>query len=333
MQLIPSQREPARRGFTLIELMVVLTIIVILVSLSVGAIVRIVNLQQRRNTEQLVHKLDGALMRQWNAVIAQAKNEQPNPIALRLAGADSTYATPMVPTDPQAANRAKVIHVLMSLRREFPVNFAEIQPYTMPGVPYIFAPNQAYVKALPPVATWPGYTAAQQSSACLYLALKQRRAGAEFDPDTALSSKELAADANGVRGMVDAWGNSIIFSRWPVGLNTLYTWPAGPGGTLPDGYGTVLTLTPPAPPPLADPQDPEWLLTQTAWLTWLTSPNQAGFVLALNLIVGYPATGVLLPGANMQYKMTPVIMSYGGNGKFDGTLTGGDDLINYQLRQ
>src|SRR5205823_13346932 len=120
----PSSKEPramrhvtrpthalARRGFTLVELIVVLAIMLILVSLSVSAVMKMIAYQQNRNTEQSIVKLDQAFQKQWRAVIDTAKTEQPNPIAQFFSNGDD--------------RRARVLHVLMSLRREFPTTFAE----------------------------------------------------------------------------------------------------------------------------------------------------------------------------------------------------------------
>ncbi|HKI32111.1 MAG TPA: prepilin-type N-terminal cleavage/methylation domain-containing protein, partial [Gemmataceae bacterium] len=210
---IRPTRTSARCGFTLIELLIVVTIILVLVSLSVAGVMKVLNLQQRRNTEQTVSKLDKGLAQQWKAVIDTAKTEQVNPIAQGLAGNDAL-----------GNNRARVIHILMCLRREFPTNFTEAtQTLNWPGVGS-FAPNPAYVRALSGAsAASLGRPPEDQSSACLYLALKQRRRGIDFDPDTGLSSGELYDRFNdGLKEISDGWQRTsnpsipIIFNRWPA---------------------------------------------------------------------------------------------------------------------
>ncbi len=215
--MVRSNRPPrpsARGGFTLIELVVVVGIILVLVSLSIGAVMRVVNIQQRRNTEATILKVDHAFQVQWKAVIDLAKTEQVNPIATALAGGDD--------------RRARVIHILMCLRREFPISFQEAtQTISMPNVG-TFPPNQAYVLALQNYTlanNWGGRGVLDQSSACLYLALKQHRSGVGFDPDTGLTAgQEVVDPANdGVKEIIDGFPSQtnapfqpIVFNRWPA---------------------------------------------------------------------------------------------------------------------
>jgi hypothetical protein len=284
------------------------------------------NYQQRKNTEQTVSKVSKGAGQQWKAVIDTAKSEDVssvNPIAMQLAGNDGLANT-----------RAKVIHVLMSLRREFPTSFAEAtQTVNWPGVG-TFAPNPVYVKALSGAsAASLARSPEDQSSACLYLALKQRRRGAEFDPDTGLSSGEVFDPFNdGLKEIADGWqrpGLPIIFNRWPCaqGTGLAATYGVGVGAIAPNGpfFGVAQSYSTSAP---SDPQDPEGLLANAAWLTWLQNSNNVN---NFNTYVGYPGPGVALPGSNQQYKMTPVILSLGSNGKYDGNATNSDDIINFQL--
>jgi prepilin-type N-terminal cleavage/methylation domain-containing protein len=293
-----------RHGFTAVEMIVVVTIILVLVSLSAGAIIKVLLYQQRRTTEQTVSKVSMAFNQHWKAVIDAAKTEQINPIAGYLANGDE--------------RRARVIHILMCLRRDFPMTFVQATlPVSMKdsqGNLLTFGPNPAYVTALQGV-NQANYNGEQQSSACLYLALKQRRMGSNFDPDTGLSSQEVV-DVGGIKLIADSWGQPIVLNRWPAA----------------NGYGSPLlnpggpqNFNPSAP---ADSQDPEGLLANSGWLNWVQKNNYFYVTNQVNylLCVDYP-----LGGAGQQYKLTPVIMSLGQNGKDDGNSSGSDDILNLQL--
>jgi len=300
-------RRPARGGFTLIELAIVIGIILVLISLSVGAVMKALNIQQRRNTEQTILKTDKALQGQWKAVIDQAKTEQVNAIAAYLSNGDD--------------RRARVIHILMCLRREFPINFQEAtQTINFPNVG-TFGPNQAYVRALSNAsAASLARSPEDQSSACLYLTLKQTRGSITFDPDTGLAAGQELIDpfSDGIKEIADGFSSQsnapfqpIIFNRWPAA----------------NGYGSpVLNLNGPQafnPRSPADTEDPEGLLVnQTTWMGNLTVLQQQQLLTAFQTYVTYP-----LGGQGLQYRLTPVIMSKGT----DGVHNTADDLYNFQL--
>jgi prepilin-type N-terminal cleavage/methylation domain-containing protein len=274
-QATRPRRRPARRGFTLVEMLVVLAIIVVIASLGLGAFFKARDMQMKRNTEATIQVCNGGLTGQYSAVLDTAKTESINPTAQALSGGDD--------------RRARVIHILMALKREFPTSFAEARA----------GGNQAYVRALQNAK--PGRSPEEEASACLYLALKQRRRGVDFDPETALSKVELRDTfGDGIKEIVDGWGRPIYLVRWPSNVPALN--PAGPQAFNPANP--------------SDKEDPEGVLTKADWLA------QTPLVNAFNQAVGYP-----LGGAGKQYNLTPVIMSKGANGvAFDN-----DDIYSFQL--
>jgi type II secretory pathway pseudopilin PulG len=312
--VVRSHRRLVRRGFTLLELFVVVGIILALVSLSLVAVLKTQNYQQRRNTETEISKLDQAVQRRMKRVIDIAKSETPHPIAQTLSNGDP--------------RRAQVIHVLMSLKREFPTSFQEaINPVPTVGNFQGFAANQAIVRALPPGATWATtYSSPEkQASVCLYLTLKLSSRGGDFDPDTGLSSQEVFSDSNGAKMILDAWGNPISFMRWPVAIN----WP-----TPSIVYGTQQFFSLNNPP---DKEDPEGMLDSNWWLWVQQQPQNTNIALQASKIFSnapgaYPwaVSTALYPvptSGGQQYLLTPVIYSAGS----DGTLWTRDDIYNFQL--
>jgi hypothetical protein len=290
--MVRYNRRQLRRSFTLLELLVVVGIILALVSLSAVAVLKTLGYQQRRNTETLISKLDQAFKKQWLRVIDMAKTEQPNSTEMAMANNDSRYA--------------QVIHVKLRLMQMFPTSFAEALKGPAP-----LGPNRAYVSALQTIQT--GRTWQDESSACLYLILKQSVRGGDFDPDTGLSSQEVRAPlSDGIKEIYDSWGNPIVFARWPGFSPGNYPTAQAPPQPPWNDARKLLALQNPSGnpqgfPPSVDPVDPEGLLASTTWQNTMNA--------TLGMTCGqYYATNVHLLAPNATYNLTPLIISMGQDG-------------------
>jgi len=219
----------ARGGFTLIELLVVITIIGILMALTTAAIFRFIPAQQTDVTRKTIDKVRGALNKQMTAVFTVASKEQ-------IPAANYANLLMLANND---ARRARVIWIKLRLKQEFPMTYDEA---TNPGGSYI-SPKQSFVTALggrksanPPSPA--------ESGACLLIALGADR-GNTADTSSVLSAAEVRdSDGDGLKEVVDAWGNPLVFYRWPV--------------DNPDIQPKTSTVN-------ADPQDPDGFLLSGSW--------------------------------------------------------------------
>lgn len=310
--------RPARRdGFTVIELLVVISIIAVVASLSIGAVFTLRESQMKNFTEATVQKLASALDQQWKAVLDQANEETPAVWAMN----QSVSAL----TNQPDLRRSRVLHGKGKLRQEFPISFGQV--VTASGAPatITFAtgltlpPKQAYLQALNGVtsATEPAWS----SSAMLYMVLSQGRRGmAAAPPETLVDASAIqSATANGrtFSFFVDAWGNPLRFFAFPTGNDEIN----GPP------YVTMLASNPNQG---WDVQDPEDTLMSPAWTPALRNDFMAK-------IHALPAAGQNVRA----HHLIPVVAAAGKDGAWGidlitmGSPTGDstDNIYSYRLRR
>lgn len=262
-----SKLRAARRGFTLIELIVVMSILAVLVTLTVAAISKFTGGAQRSATRSTMQRLETMLRKQIETTNDRARKMAVPDVVLKFAG-----------DDPE---RAKVIWLKLKLRQKYPTTFAEVFNPIVPEVPRvqayveylrqhgITAANYNLVQAQGDLSKPAGWAAGAQSAVCFLMALR-------VGPD-AISEDELSIGGSTatvdftippptnlppgpfkVPCLVDAWGTPITFCRWPVGAATTGASPLYPGG-----YSMGYT----------DPQDPKGLLLAD-WLNLLPTLQQ-----------------------------------------------------------
>lgn len=217
----------ARQAFTLIEMLVVLTIIALLASITISAVFRLQSGQKESNTNTHLHKIDMMLMEQYKAAVAQIAKEDPPQVVKELTkNADGTYDIA----------RAKALHMKLRLRQEFPQNFGEVNTGVTLDLTagnvlisrYVYKGKQSYIAALKnpqttgaaPNFTYPELSAEAQSGAMLVLILSQGRGGVAINPEQIAPTILLDYPQNNnapniqLRVFRDEWGNQIGFRRF-----------------------------------------------------------------------------------------------------------------------
>jgi prepilin-type N-terminal cleavage/methylation domain-containing protein len=320
-----TKRSARRAGFTMVEMLVVVTIITILLSLSAAGVLKMIGVQQSSNTKSELTRLQGEFGKQWGAAAHKFQTETLPPPAATAAW--TTYTTVLLPIAGQgtagitdATARARVLWVKGRLKQTFPQTFSEAwNPAPFPALSYYT--NQ--LTALGYSATSPPTLPAQpfESSVCLLWALQRGESNVGVkveDLGVASSIRDFKVPAPApagttVKGLVDAWNQPIAFCRWPTGSTALGN-QSGPQM----GYN--------------DPGDPLGLLTNP---TWLASPAAANFPLIFHAQPANrqpDASGVSQP---LTYRIYPVIASPGPDRKLGldpttfTTQPGGFDTDNY----
>ena len=273
-----------RRGFTLVELLVVILIISVLVSLTAVGVFRLMGAQQNANTKSELTRVEDEFLKIYRAEVDKISKEtgpQTN-FVLTQAGGD--------------AGRAKVIYIKLRLAQTFPQTFAEAisPPAPLQADPYYHSVQNTGVLDLA------GYNATNtttpqpwESSALLLLALQRGVDGNGVKPeDLGVSSfvhNYPTPNGGTIQGLVDGWGNPLRFCRWPV-----YSTQLNPGGQPQAGDNN-------------DPVDPSGLLESTSWQQ---TAGYTWFVQTCHPVPQHPAGQ-----AATSYRVYPLIVSAGPDGK------------------
>lgn len=320
-----------RAAFTLVEILVVIAIIAILAALATWGVFAMIGAQQRRNTHTTMNVLNTILLARWNAVIEEAKKEQPSPQVAALAGGDP--------------ERAKVIWIKVRLVEAFPMRYEEVPPpsrpvgYTGPfTIVEMYIPNnrrKAHVEKY--YATVGGLTAGApgESSACLLMALRTQGDGSKLD-DQIKHAIGASDGTNQINVLNDGWGRPLAFYRFAWKDINLQN--ATPGGAATrfadpvDSYGKLITgqwynspIIPPATMSVRQMYE--------AQFHWVADPQ-------------LPAPPPLQPAPARALYVMPILVSAGRDGRLDLALdssrngydlsasgTGSaDNVFSFQLR-
>ncbi len=187
---IHSRRAPPR-GFTLVELLVVMVILSILSAMVLMALSNTQNAARDARTRGIITKLDALLMQKWE-----------------------TYQTRRVPLKPTGTSRTNIarqrVDALRDLMRlELPDQHADISsaPSVVSSRPAV---SSAYLKRYNNAS---GKTTNFEGAECLYLIV----AHGLNDPEalSQFSEAEIGDfDGDGLPEFLDGWGQPISFMRW-----------------------------------------------------------------------------------------------------------------------
>jgi prepilin-type N-terminal cleavage/methylation domain-containing protein len=205
------------RGFTLIELILVIGIILVLLALIIGAAMRGTAWVSQGNTERTFTKVTQRLNRHYATIAQDAKAWETPDAILTQANGD--------------VQRAEVLKIKYLYKWSFPINFVEVEEnyqqslalygrggYQMATALYTKLKQGQENATLPLRATT--LNAAQQNSACL-LAIFQLTKGSsqdEFAPtELDQQNPNFNPPANTTRDnnkwLIDAWGSPVIYIR------------------------------------------------------------------------------------------------------------------------
>jgi prepilin-type N-terminal cleavage/methylation domain-containing protein len=196
---------PGRGGFTLIELMVVITIIILLIGISGATYILVMRTQKGKNTDTLIQKLNQSLQVQIRAYRDAVKTaDVPSQYVTQAYnlgfGGDLTKARELWLNDTS--------QVVLNSQGQGPLFYEFPQTFL---VAWSNPRYQQMMKAAgltgPPSSPRP-----TESCECLLLALMANRGGTAFKTEDLPSGTLADTDGDGLKELLDAWGSPLNFS-------------------------------------------------------------------------------------------------------------------------
>jgi len=193
-----SQSQRRAAGFTLVELLIVVSIIAIIAGMSMAALMGAAEEGRRTRAKAQVAKIDQLISEKWNSYRFRQL-----PIRIQ-AGTPPILAAQM---------RLSVMRELM--RMELPDRLTDVldDPVTAQPVPAVTRAYRRKVTAQ--ASTISSYDQAEM----LYLILSEMRDGDRSALSFFMSSEIGDADQDGMNEILDPWGEPIMFLRWAPGYS------------------------------------------------------------------------------------------------------------------
>lgn len=193
-------RRPARSGFTIIELLIVVTIIAVLMALTLRVVGAFVTAARESATQTTIRKIQGLLNQRAEALQRQLQRDSfvtNSPEYFRVKNSD-------VPLSTASAALQKICAKKLIIRKYFPQHAGEIRSDDLDLRSAVF--RQKFP------------TVSNAEVLCELLTQSDVLGDAPIGTDAFSTSEVQDTDNNGLPEFLDGWGRPLRFYRWPTRL-------------------------------------------------------------------------------------------------------------------
>jgi len=188
-----------KRGFTLVELLVVMAIISIIAAMALTALAGAAEEGRRQRAKSQITKIDQLIREKWNSYRYRQ-------VPIRIPAT----------TNPRVAAQMRLYALRELMRMEMPDRFWDIvdNPVMLGARPSV---SHSYLRKLN--ASNGVAVSSYDQAECLYLIISEMRDGDRSALTFFLPSEIGDVDADGLNEILDPWGTPIMWLRWAPGYS------------------------------------------------------------------------------------------------------------------
>ncbi|MBM4012557.1 MAG: prepilin-type N-terminal cleavage/methylation domain-containing protein [Planctomycetes bacterium] len=209
-----------RQGFSLVELMVVVTIMALLVGLISAAVAGARSSSRKQQTQLLISKLDTIIRQQF---ASYASKTAPTPASLPAGFSRAAYRSWYIRRNLISGDLPDNWTDVASLASGSSVGFGTSQAFPLTATQTAYANLYRGISSTV-TPTW-------GDAECLFMIVTQGGIANCIDCGDLKTAERGDKDLDGAFEFWDAWGNPIGFVLWPAGLQL----PAGAGSAFYSG--------------------------------------------------------------------------------------------------
>jgi type II secretory pathway pseudopilin PulG len=192
----PGPGPGARRAFTLVELLVVISIIMTLIGIVAAGASAARTSSRRQATQSLIGRLDTIIQEQFATYASR-------PVTMAVTGTTASGA------------RAAALRLMAT--GDMPDSWADVQHMASNPSQFTSAPQRAYIAFWNSRASSPP-SASFGDAECLFMIVMQGGIASCIDCGELRTTERGDADSDNAFEFLDAWGNPIRFILWPGDL-------------------------------------------------------------------------------------------------------------------